>query len=402
MRGARITSTIHALLGAALLLPFVLLGWAFAESIRLAEAVNAALLVVIACATAVVAMAIVLAPPVRQLEVTAARLLLGTTLPDVGDPRSWSSRWRGFWWFVLNLAIGAAVTFALLIGVPVATGLLAFPFLDETELRFGAADGAVIEAGGGWSAAWVPVAGVLVAVVTGLLVLAAGALLRRAAPRILGPTAADQLVLAASRERELAAQNELARELHDSIGHALTGILMQATAAGRVVDAGRGADPLVRQALAAIEITGRGALEELDEVLGVLRTGGMGRTQPKTLADVRELAERASATVEFKQRGDVASVPLSISRESFRIVQEALTNATRYGTGWVSLEVAVEDGVAIFVRNRISAAAAPPREGNGLRGMRERVLLLGGRVDAGQHDDEWHLQARIPVDRRQT
>jgi hypothetical protein len=162
---------------------------------------------------------------------------------------------------------------------------------------------------------------------------AGGAALARLAPRVLGPTRTErlavQLARAQSAERALAERNRLARELHDSVGHALTVTTLQAGAAARVLDS----DPaFVARALEAIAEAGRAALEDLDHVLGLLRDGGGEGTrgpQPD-LADLDVLVDRARSaglTVDVELYGPLAAVPRAISREAYRIVQEGLANA---------------------------------------------------------------------------
>lgn len=100
------------------------------------------------------------------------------------------------------------------------------------------------------------------------LIVVAGALLSRAAPWFLGPSAAERIAAMESEAVKLAERNRLARELHDSVGHALSVVTLQAGAAGRVLDS----DPaFAREALGAIEESARAALEDLDHVLGLLR-----------------------------------------------------------------------------------------------------------------------------------
>ena len=98
-----------------------------------------------------------------------------------------------------------------------------------------------------------------------------GALAATMAPVLLGPSPADRIAALEARERRLAERNRLARELHDSVGHALTATTLQAGAARAVFDS----DPeFARRALAAIEEVGRTAMDDLDHVLGVLRDAG--------------------------------------------------------------------------------------------------------------------------------
>jgi signal transduction histidine kinase len=126
----------------------------------------------------------------------------------------------------------------------------------------------------------------------------------------------------------------LARDLHDSIGHALTLAALQAGAAGQLFDT----DPqFARRALTVIEETSRTAMDDLDHVLGVLRDrdhrdDGPRRPQP-ALAHVGRLCEDSQARgvpVDLTVTGPLTAVPAVVSREGYRIVQEALTNVARH------------------------------------------------------------------------
>jgi signal transduction histidine kinase len=201
----------------------------------------------------------------------------------------------------------------------------------------------------------------------------------------------------------LAQRNRLARELHDSVGHALTVTTLQAAAAREVLDS----DPaFARRALAAIEDTGRAAMDDLDRVLGVLRDG-----QPAALAAERTLANldrlltevrAAGVPVTADVTGPVDELPATISREGYRIVQESLTNALRHaGPVPVTLRLCVEDdALSIDVSNVVDESRSPSGDGRGLVGMRERVTLLGGSLTVGPDDDRWRVEARLPLGTR--
>ncbi|MEV0296841.1 histidine kinase [Nocardia sp. NPDC050710] len=128
------------------------------------------------------------------------------------------------------------------------------------------------------------------------------------------------------RTEQLLEHNRLARELHDSIGHALTAAVLQAGAARTTND-----PDFTARALGAIEETGRAALADLDRVLRVLRDpDGPGARRP-TLADACRLFESARSAgvpVEDRTTGPLDRVPGPISREGYRILQEALTCST--------------------------------------------------------------------------
>ncbi|MFB9850262.1 sensor histidine kinase [Micromonospora andamanensis] len=223
------------------------------------------------------------------------------------------------------------------------------------------------------------------------------------APALLGPASAERIAALEARAARLAERNRLARELHDSVGHALTVATLQAGAAREVLDA----DPeFVRRALAAIEETGRRAMDDLDHVLGLLReTGEPPVVAPqRTLSDLDDLiaeTRAAGMSVRSRNRGPLDALPSAVSREGYRIVQEALTNAARHGHGPVTVRVDVTpDGLEIELVNAMAervGGAAVPGGGRGLVGMRERVLLLGGRITAGADGQRWRVRVRLPV-----
>ena len=386
---------VHVLLGAVVLLPYVAFGWLF--TLAVSTGMSPAALVPLLALTVVVGVAVAVVPGVRALEVTAARSLLGVTLPDP-DPsaeRDWSVRRRAAVWLLLCMVLGGIGAFVLLLGLPTSVGLVLAPWLPQPSLPTGA------------DAWWAPVLGVLaVAVVVGLL-LGAGQLLARVAPRLLGPTPSERLVaeLAAERRRAagLAERARIARELHDSVGHALTVTTLQAGAAAEVLDS----DPaFARRALAAIEETGRTALDDLDHVLGVLREDGTAPTvtsgAPHGLDALDTLvsgARSAGVDVEVHRDGELSGLPAVVSREGYRLVQEALTNALRHaGPVPVTVRLAVRDtGLDLTVDNPLPGGQRRAgRGGRGLRGMAERAALLGGELTAGPDGGVWRLAARLP------
>ncbi|MER6596293.1 hypothetical protein ABT214_31465 [Micromonospora purpureochromogenes] len=180
-----------------------------------------------------------------------------------------------------------------------------------------------------------------------------------------------------------------------------------------------------RWRLAAIEETSRHAMDDLDHVLGLLREtedgarASAGTAPQRTLAQLDRLVadtRAAGLRVEARVDGELAELPPAVSREGYRIVQEGLTNAARYGRGPVRLRVDVPGEATvpaprgpsdapgrrwleIELANLLGGAARPGRGGRGLDGMRERVLLLGGRITAGPEDGHWRVRVRLPVPR---
>jgi signal transduction histidine kinase len=216
-------------------------------------------------------------------------------------------------------------------------------------------------------------------------------------------------VAALERERDantrVAAAEErarIARELHDVLSHSVSVMVVQAGAERMALGSGR-APPA--EALEAIEKTGRQALAEMRRLLGLLRTGDEPpdhEPQP-TVAELDRLASQvreAGLPVELVIQGEPVSLPPGVAVSAYRIVQEALTNVmkhagpasarvvVRYAAHELELEVA-DDG-----RGSSNSDGA----GHGLVGMRERVALYGGHLDAGSRNGGgFVVRARLPL-----
>jgi signal transduction histidine kinase len=207
----------------------------------------------------------------------------------------------------------------------------------------------------------------------------------------------------AERERRLAAAEErmrIARDLHDSAGHAVSVILVQAGAARLLQER----DPAgARAALQTVEEVARDTLGEIDQLVRALRDDlPAGEVEPPPgLAALDALAERSRASgldVTVTVEGSRRPLPPAVDQAAYRILQEALTNAAWHGRG--SADVAIEfapRSLEIAVTNP-AAPGSPAREGggHGIVGMRERAQLLGGTLDAGADNGAFRLRARLP------
>jgi signal transduction histidine kinase len=185
-------------------------------------------------------------------------------------------------------------------------------------------------------------------------------------------------------------RNRVARELHDIIGHSLSTIAVRAEAADRVADQRPAA---AREAVAAIAIAARSALDETRRVLaGLRRSGEVELAPPPDLGALRSLVDRLAqagvdATIVVDGCDDRPLPPVTVGG-AHRIVQESLTNAVRHGGAGVSIVVTIacRDGsLDITVADDGPGRATTPgtADGSGLTGMAERAIVLGGTFEAG-------------------
>jgi signal transduction histidine kinase len=212
----------------------------------------------------------------------------------------------------------------------------------------------------------------------------------------------------AERERRLAAAEErtrLARDLHDSAGHAINVILVQAGAARLLQER----DPQgARAALETIEEVARDTIGEIDHLVRVLRddgspfgaTGGQEVEPQPGLAAFETLTARqraAGLAVDVHVRGSKPRLAPSVDQAAYRILQEALTNAARHGRGGADVDLAFGPAeLEITVTNPVSPNAPVGSDGHGVAGMRERAALLGGSLVAASTDGVFRVHARLP------
>lgn len=206
------------------------------------------------------------------------------------------------------------------------------------------------------------------------------------------------------RERRLAAAEErarIARDLHDSAGHAINVIAVRAGAARLRHDE---APERSRLALEAIEQVARQTAAEIDEIVGRLRNGGSPAgvvEAPPGLASLDTLVQRHTSSgldVSVTVAGAPRAMRGPIDQAVYRILQEALTNAARHGAGSAGIELAFsETALDLTVANPVvSAGPSRSRGGHGLVGMRERATLLGGSLDAQRVNGSFRLRVQLP------
>ncbi|WP_105972050.1 sensor histidine kinase [Streptomyces geranii] len=351
---------------------------------------------------AAVLLVVGLIPGVRLGEGVQARLLLTPSEPasesaiSVAPSASWRDRLRTVLWLEVRMVLG-----------PVAMGACVWLPLTSVDLvraavgHFSAENPFLPASQPPWAYALLAPLPLLAlyGVVVGL-----GELITVAARSLLGPSASERLAALEERTEQLLERGRIARELHDSIGHALTVAVVQAGAAQAAGD-----PEFTDRALGAIEETGRAALLDLERVLGVLREAERPAGSRPALVEADRLLESARASgakVDAELTGPLGELPGPVSREGYRILQESLTNVLRHaGSVPVRVRVAVADGSLVLdVRNPLIAPISGPIPrpglgGGGLRGIRERAALLGGRASAGVDEEagEWRVLVRLPV-----
>lgn len=226
---------------------------------------------------------------------------------------------------------------------------------------------------------------------------------------------------AARLEREREAQSKvavaaerarIARELHDVVAHNVSVMVVQADGAAYILDA---APDQAKKALETISSTGRQALAEMRRLLGVLRTGeheeaGEYVPQPdvQQIEDLVEQCRTSGLPVDFKVEGTPRPLPSGVELTAYRIVQEALTNTRKHGGPNVGASVRLvyfDDGLGLLVEDDGKGAPHELYEeggfdgrGHGLIGMRERVGMVGGTLDAGPRPGGgFRISALLPL-----
>jgi signal transduction histidine kinase len=193
----------------------------------------------------------------------------------------------------------------------------------------------------------------------------------------------------------------IARELHDMVAHSIGIIALQAGAAARVIDTQPAG---AREAMTAVETTGRETLSGLRRMLGALREADPAPLQPAPgLADVERLAAATTAAgvrVDVRWQGRPRPLPADLDLSAYRIVQESITNVVRHA-GTTSCRVSVDyrdEDLAVEVTDGGCGGDIATTTGWGLAGMRERVSLLHGDFSAGPDPaGGFRVTARLPM-----
>ncbi|MFE9646177.1 sensor histidine kinase [Streptomyces sp. NPDC006365] len=207
-------------------------------------------------------------------------------------------------------------------------------------------------------------------------------------------------------------RHRIARELHDVVTHNVSMMTIQAGAARKVLDTAPGQ---AREAMLAVEAAGRSALTELRQVMGLLTmtADAPDAPDPAVIADLapqpgldrlEELVDRVRATgssVDVSTKGDPVPLPPGVDLAAYRVVQEALTNAVKHASG-AAITVRVEYAPGELRIGVDDTGGVPlPAEGNGrgLIGLRERLAVYGGTLQAGKRPrGGYRVRGVIPVE----
>jgi signal transduction histidine kinase len=208
----------------------------------------------------------------------------------------------------------------------------------------------------------------------------------------------QRLSLAVAQAQERA---RIARELHDVVAHSVSLMVVQAGAARQVVE--RTPDRAIG-ALEAVGETGRRAMQELRTILGVLGDSGGDRDPQPTLAEVAAIVEaikEAGLPVSLEVRGTARFLSAGLELTGYRVIQEALTNALRHSRLAPTLVVVEyrphEVMIEVLCHGPATASAS---SGRGIAGMKERVGLVGGRLEVGPGvEGGFNVRAWLPFDR---
>jgi signal transduction histidine kinase len=203
---------------------------------------------------------------------------------------------------------------------------------------------------------------------------------------------------AQARQAVAEERRQVARDVHDVVAHTLAITMLHITAARMAV---RRSSPVeAEEALSEAERHGRASLADIRRIVRVLRAdeSPVDPAQPG-LADVEALA------ASYRAAGLPVRLSLTVPEDPgtaaqlavYRVLQEALANAARHGSGPATVDLAVSGGtVTLTVGNPVSEEIQPGR-GSGLLGMRERIGAAGGTVDAGVRDGSWVVRAVVPA-----
>jgi signal transduction histidine kinase len=319
--------------------------------------------------------------------------------------------------FLFNMKLSAGLTW-----LAWSAATVVMLFATSTPIRADFAPSLLVVMVGAVVTLGTPLVGFLAAVSATALLLAASAMHRLdavvlylgfvAGGWLIGYLMRSQRLLLAQQIRaqqalaEHAAADErrrIAREVHDVIAHSLSVTLLHVTGARRVLQQDRDVDDAV-EALEEAERLGRQAMADIRRTVGLLDKSPMKITPEPGIDDIAILVEdfeRAGLAVSLRIDGSARRVSAAVGMALYRITQESLANIAKHAPeskSTVALTIS-EASARLTVNNRLPAAVAATQspEGRGMRGMRQRVELLGGVIDVGPTRDGWSVCAEVPL-----
>jgi signal transduction histidine kinase len=197
-----------------------------------------------------------------------------------------------------------------------------------------------------------------------------------------------------ARDAVAAERSRIARDLHDSMAHALTLITLQAGSARERTD-----QPIAQETLGAIAQTGREALADMHRFLDLIGPGDGEAPGVAHLPDLADGVRRGGLAVELHL--DAPDLPSSVSSTVYRVVQEGLTNVVRHSEARTAQVVVLRENQTVITRVTDDGRSVDARvsgSGRGIAGLRERLALFGGSIHSGPTPQGWALEARIPLD----
>jgi len=202
----------------------------------------------------------------------------------------------------------------------------------------------------------------------------------------------------------VAERREIARDVHDFVGHGLAAVMLQVTSARHVLRR----DPVAaEEALMSAEEVGRRSMQELRRTVALLRRDEGNSVEPPlpSVADIPSLvadARAAGLAIELRMRGDLSAIPPSVGAAAYRITQEALANAARHAPrAETSVGLELANGRVGIVAESMgpleTSVSDRQRPRYGLIGMQERATALGGAFSAGPTPSGWRVSCQLPV-----
>lgn len=197
-------------------------------------------------------------------------------------------------------------------------------------------------------------------------------------------------------------RRRIAREVHDVIAHSLSVTLLHTTAARRGLQEDRDIDDAV-DALEQAEQLGRQAMADIRRTVGLLDSTPMKKAPEPGLCEIGDLIDdfvRAGLDVTLHSDGPVDGVSAAVGLALYRITQESLANIAKHAPdaiSAVSLTISRSHATLTITNQLPVTVSARPAEGRGLRGMRQRVDMLGGHIEVGPSGDGWSVHADIPL-----